>query len=177
VSGSYKLEELRLVQERSGSSALNGLYCQVGTGVPEGKLWIVLSAGYMPDAAETQVISFQIINLKTSSVFSVLNPVSMNLNPAKATFIEQGMEYMLLPGDIVQARRVANTAGSTMTSFIRFIEIDLPLYTYDEPQVVRRQQRAISSIRSAMGGGSGRSGAGSAPTGGRPGGGGGPLPV
>jgi len=176
MGANWRLEEARLVQYRTATSAANALLIQVTSGCPEGKIWVVTGFSYQPSVAETQVISFE----KTSSKgnFGIYNPVSMNLNPAYATFIEQGMEYMLLPGEALITRRVAATAGSTMTVILQFVEIDLPLYTYDEPQIVRRQQRALSSIRSAMGGSSGRGGGpGSAPTGGRPGGGGGPLPV
>jgi len=83
--------------------------------------------------------------------FGIFNPVSLNLNPAYATFIEQGMEYLLFPGEYIVARRVTHTAGSRMMAKIQIIEIDQPLYTYNEPQVVKRQVRALSTIRSMIG--------------------------
>jgi hypothetical protein len=146
-------------------------------GPPAGKIWIVTGFGYLPSVAETQIISMEKI-CGSGSGFALLNPVSLALYPAKATFVEQGMEYTLFPNEYITVRRGTHTAGSSMTGVMQMVEIDQPLYTYDEPQVVKRQQRAVSSIRTALGGAAGRgSGAGTAPTGGRPGGGGGALPV
>ena len=51
------------------------------------------------------------------------------------------------PGERINVRRGDHTAGSTMSLIINFVEIDLPLYTYNEPQVVKRQNRAISTLR------------------------------
>jgi len=173
----YKLEEARLIQQRGATSAANALNLSVGgPGVPQGKLWIVTAFGYMPSVAETQVVSVEKYTAG-NYFFGLINPASLNLNPAQATFIEQGMEYLLFPGEYLIVRRVAATAASTMTANMQFVEIDLPLYTYDEPQVVKRQQRAISSVRSMLGGGSGGGGgvAGGRGSGGRSGGG--PLPV
>lgn len=151
----YKLEETRLVQERSNASAVNADSVLLGyPGVPAGKLWVVLACSYMPDVAETQVITFQKLNA-TGTAFSLLNPVSLALNPARATFIEQGMEYLLLPTEYIRIYRGAHTAGSSMSAYMQIVEIDQPLYTYDEPQVVKRQEKAVSSIRQRLGGGRG----------------------
>lgn len=171
----WRLSDARLIQERLSSSAVAGL--TVGTSqVPEGKCWVILACGLMPDAAETRVISFVKITA-SGATFSLLNPVSLALNPQAATFIEQGMEYLLFPGEYIQGQRNAATAGSTLNIRLQIIEIDLPLYVYDEPHIVRRQTVALSSIRERLGGGS-SGGGGIAPRlptrGGR---GGGPLPV
>lgn len=174
----WKLEESRLVQQRTATSAANADSLNLGNpGVPAGKLWVVNAVGYYPSVAETQVISFEKYNGNFGSYFGLLNPVSMNLNPAQGTFIEQGMEYLLFPSEYLLIRRVTHTAGSSMTAYMQFIEIDQPLYTYDEPQIVQRQARAISSIRTRLGGGSG--GVAGPGSGSRSGGrrGGGPLPV
>lgn len=154
MSGVWKLEEARLVQERSVSSAANADTLGLGVLVPPGKCWVILAVQYMPDVAETQTIGFYKVT-GTGAVFTLLNPLSMALNPQRATFIEQGMEYLLLPGEYLLVRRGGHTAGSTMGLSIQFVEIDLPLYTYDEPQTVKRQARALSSIRSMLGGGVG----------------------
>lgn len=149
----WRLEESRLAQIRSVTSAANADSVAVGDpGVPDGKIWIILGAAYQPSVAETQVVSFLKYNGKTSQYFGVLNPVSLNLNPAWATCIEQGMEYCLYPSEYFLIRRVTHTAGSSMTAAIQFVEIDQPLYTYDDPLVIQRQQRAISSVRSRMAG-------------------------
>ena len=168
MGANWKLEEARLVQYRIAVSAANADLLQVTSGCPDGKVWIVTGFGYQPSVAETQVIAFE----KTSSKgnFALLNPLSMTLNPAFATFIEQGLECMLLPGEAIITRRGNHTAASTMSVLMQFIEIDLPLYTYEDPLIVKRQARALSSLRSRMGGGgSPRGGGGEAP-GGRRGG-------
>lgn len=165
----WKLEESRLVQQRGVSSAVNADLVDAAT-VPAGKIWVVTGAGYMPDAAETQIISFYKMGA-SGSAFCIFNPLSIALNPAMATFIEQGMEYTLFPGEYLRVRRAAHTAGSTMGFSFQFIEIDQPLYTYEEPQIIKRQARALSSIRTALGGGGGRGS--SPPVGGRGGRGGG----
>lgn len=155
MSGAWKLEEARLVQIREGSSAANANeFSYSAWAVPAGKCWVILACGYVPSVAETQVISFEKVD-GAGKIYGLLNPISLNLNPARATFIEQGMEYMLLPGEYLRVRRVDHTAGSTMNLSFSFIEIDLPLYTYDEPQVVKRQDRALSSLRQRLGGGGG----------------------
>jgi uncharacterized membrane protein YgcG len=179
MGASYKLEETRLVQERTNTSAANDEQLTIGDpGPPEGKLWIVIAAGYMPSVAETQTICW-LKSTRPGTTLSVLNPISMLLNPGRSTCIEQGMEYMLLPKEFFIVRRAAHTAASTMTAYIQFIEIDQPLYTYEEPQVVKRQHRALSTLRTALGGvGSRGGGGGREPGGGREGGGGGRgLPI
>jgi len=177
MGGTWRLEESRLVQERSAASAADADVLTMTGVVPAGRLWVITGVAYIPDVAETQVISFYKVT-SSGAPISLLNPISLALNPARATFIEQGMEYLLFPGEYLQVRRQAHTAGSVMSTTVQIIEIDQPLYTYDEPQVVRRQQRAISSMRSALGGGGGRGGAGaSSPTPTSSGGGGTPRPV
>ncbi len=146
----WRLEEARLRQYRGASSAANALSVSAPA-VPEGKVWVVIGVGYTPSVAETQVVSFARIWPGVGSL-SLLNPVSMNLNPAFATPIEQGMEFYLFPGEYLQAQRVAATAGSTMALYLEFIEIDLPLYTYEDPQEVKRQARVRSSLLSRLGG-------------------------
>lgn len=177
MGASYKLEETRLVQWRTQVSAANSEELNLGyPGVPQGKIWIVLGITYMPSVNEAQLVSFE--KYTNGGYIVLLNPLTITLNPLSASFLEQGMEYMLLPGEYVRCRRANHTAASTMSGTIQFIEIDQPLYTYEEPQIVRRQQRALSSIRTALGGGAGRgSGGGERPGSGGGGGRGRGLPV
>lgn len=179
MGASWKLEESRLIQLRQNSSAANADLLTLGSpGPPAGKIWIIVGLGYMPSVAETQVVSFQKYSGDMGVSFGLLNPISLNLNPGVATAIEQGMEYTLFPNEYIIIRRVTHTAGSTMGGYLQAIEIDQPLYTYEEPQVVNRQQRALSSIRTALAGGSARgSGGGERPGGGERGGGGRGIPI
>ena len=142
--GRWNLCEVRLLQNRNATSAADAEAVSVGP-VPAGKIWVVLEVGYIPSVAETQTIGFHKQNAGNS--FGLLNPLSMALNPAYATCIEQGMELMMWPGERMIVVRGDHTAGSTMYLAINFVEIDLPLYTYEEPQVVKRQNRAISTLR------------------------------
>lgn len=148
----WKLEEARLVQSRLVQSAANADSLTFSAyPVPEGKVWVVLGFGYYPSVAETQEVGFHKID-KATYQYAVLNPASRALSASiPATMIEQGMEYLLLPGEYLAVSRGNHTAGSVMTAVLQFVEIDLPLYTYDEPQVVKRQVRAVSSIRARLG--------------------------
>jgi len=148
----WNLSESRLVQVKAATSAANAESLGVGyPGPPDGKIWVVTACGYKPSVQETEVVEFHKTDGATGYYFALLNPVSLNLNPALATFIEQGMEYLLFPHEYICVKRAGHTEGSTMEAHFQFIEIDQPLYTYDEPQVVKRQMRAISSIRQAIG--------------------------
>jgi len=142
--GNWNLCEVRLLQTKSRTSEENAETVAIGP-VPAGKIWVVLGVGYLPSVAETQTISFN--KTHGANGFGYLNPLSMALNPAIATCIEQGMELMMWPGEYLHVVRGGHTEGSHMFLAINFVEIDLPLYTYDEPQVVKRQNRAISTVR------------------------------
>ena len=171
----WKLEEARYVQERSNTSAADSEFIVLGfPGVPRGKIWIVIAAMYRPSVAETQNCSWT--KWTASGPFALLNPISVALNPQTFTFLEQGMECILFPGEYLVVRRASHTAGSSMSASMQFIEIDLPLYSYEEPQIVKRHVSALSSIRTRLAGGRG-GGGGTVPSEGEPhGGGGGSLP-
>lgn len=150
----WPLCEARLIQYREATSAANANNVVVGSpGPPDGKVWVILEGGYYPSVAETQQVSW--LKYDGSKNYVITNPVSHALDPAVPTVhgpVEQGMEVALFPGEYIRVSRGDHTAGSTMIAYIKFVEIDLPLYTYDEPQVVKRQSRALSSIRAAVGG-------------------------
>jgi len=174
----WKLEEARYVQERIFTSGPNAEALEGLPGVPRGKIWIVIAASYMPSVAETQNCSWTKITRSGGEV-ALLNPISVALNPQTFTFLEQGMECILLPGEYLCIRRSSHTVGSAMTARMQFIEIDLPLYSYEEPQIVKRHVSALSSIRTRLAGGrgGGGGGGGTVPSEGEPhGGGGGSLP-
>lgn len=177
----FDASETRLVQVKNAISAANADSLSVGSGVPKGKLWIILGFGYYPSTAETQVVSIYKSIPFFGQNFGLLNPVSLALNPHVATFIEQGMDYVLMPDEVITVLRGNHTAGSTMSVNMQFIEVDQPLYAYEDPQVVLRNKRAVSSIKSIIsrrggvgGTGGGRSGAGPI---GHGGGGGTSIPV
>ena len=172
----YKNEELRLVQIRPVYSAADAVSL-VSPAVPQGRIWAILAAAYFPSAAETRTITFEKVTISGAGL-TIYNPTTLALSPtgASATPLENGTEINLLPGESLRVRRDVATAGSSMTLTIQLVEYDLPLYTYDEPQIVKRQGRAMSSLRSRMAGGIGRGG-GEAPGGPGGGGRGRPFPV
>lgn len=172
----WHLEDARLRSHLTVTSAANADTVYIGSYVPEGKVWIVHAVGYWPSVLETQTVSFAKYANGAIS-YGLLNPISVAIDPAKSqvlTCIEQGMELILFPGETIYVCRGNHTAGSTMTVRAEITEIDLPLYTYDDPQTVKRQVRAMSSIRSRLGGGLGggglRGSIGPVDTGGRRGG-------
>lgn len=151
----YDIAEARFIQIRANASAANGLNVQVGP-VPAGKIWTILRAYATNDVApaggETQYYWFSIFD--GTYVFPVTRPVSQQVENAVAQYfplLTEGLEIRLFPGDYLRAYRDAATAGSTISVFASFIESDMPLYRYDEPQIVKRQARSLSSVRQVIG--------------------------
>lgn len=166
----YESHDLRLVQERSNTSAADALFLQLPA-CPEHKIWSVIGIGYFPSVAETQVVSLHKVS-RSGAYFGINNPTSFNLNPG-IYGVDQAAPFQLFPGESIIVRRVAATGGSTMSLKMQFIETDLPLYDYVEPQEALRQKKFASSIRKVMsrtGGAGGGSGAGGGFGGGRGGG-------
>ncbi len=160
----YELHEARFVQEYAATSAANGLTLDTPV-VPAGKVRTIISASLGPSVNETQVVGFQIIGRSTYQ-HTVTVPVSIALTVAYMfPFLTEGMECKLFPGEKLRAFRGAATAGSTISLNVRFIESDLPFYSYEEPlnKVVKAGQKHGSQYRSSGGisiGGGGASGSG-----------------
>ena len=155
----FDLCEIRLVQRVIYTSAANADNLSSGI-VPDGKIWTIIGLGYSPSVAETQTINIQKYE-RAGGYLSLLNPVSLALNPAVAG-IDYGLTVQLYPGEFIRVLRGTHTAGSTMSFVMQFIETDLPLYDYIEPQAAARVKRFASSIAQRVSGGSG--GAASHPT-------------
>lgn len=171
MPGYWNLSEARLVQERRNLSAANADSITCGyPGPPDGKMWVVTAFGYYPSVGETQLIGATKISGRTGAYFSLYNPVSLTLNPPLFTFLEQGLEALFFPLEYLQITRGNHTAGSTMSVAMQFVEIDMPLYEYIEPQEAKRLTLARTKIIQAMGSGRGRA-PGARDTGGGEGGG------
>lgn len=159
---SFPTSEYRLVQERLVTSAADALTVITPT-VPQGKIWTIIGVGYRPSAAETRTINFSKFTPSTAE-FALMNNLSLALNPFWATPLELGAYLDLLPGEYIQVRRDVATAGSQMNIRIQFVEWDLPLYDYTEPQAAARIKRfgtlisnkLASGPRGGGGGGGGR---------------------
>lgn len=158
---SFAAAEFRLVQERAEVSGANWLELAFTSLVPAGKIWTVIAFGYKPSVAETKTISIGKYT-RSGAEMAIMNPVSLALNPMVCTPLEQNAFIDLLPGEGLTVRRDSATAGSTMSVTMQYIEWDMPLYDYIEPQEAARIKRATVAtmaerIRTAVGGGGGRS--------------------
>jgi hypothetical protein len=174
----YELHEGRLIQDGIAVSVADVLYAALGP-VPVGKVWSILSASLYPSVSETRMVWFS-IRARSGMFHPVTVPVSNIAAPGiPYPMLTMGMEVKLFPGEYLFAYRDVATAGSTITLRLRFIDSDLPYYSYVEPlaKVVQQAQRRGSITRASSVGA-----AIAAPSGvGRPGGGGGkkgePQPI
>ncbi len=176
----YGNEEGRFIQVKYATSAVDALLVPIGP-VPAGKIWTVLEAFLSNSCAaggENQYVWFA-VSPDGVLYYPVTTPEQHVVDASNGQYLpmlREGMELRLWPGEYLAARRGDHTAGSTIIIYARIIESDMPLYTYDDPQTVLRQRKAISSVRTRLGGGVG--GARIVPptlTGGDRGGRGGPL--
>jgi hypothetical protein len=145
----YDLHEARLLQQYVNVSAANALYAG-STVCPSGKIWTIISAGYNPSVSETQYVWFSIYNSGSTRVYPITAPVSLALTTAiPAAGLTEGMEIKIYPGEAFWVQRGAATAGSTMSFFMRYIETDLPFYSYVEPlnKVMRSKLQHGASFR------------------------------
>jgi len=172
----YELHEARFIQSLIVTSAANALFVQSPV-VPKGKIWTVLSAFITTSATETQDYWFAIKDA-LGYPYPVTKIEEFTVNSAidrYVGFLTEGMEIKIYPGERVAGYRDAATLNSNMSIFVRFIETDLPYYSYVEPQrkVVKQYLRHGSIYRGGGGGGGGGPLPGGGPSGGGEGGGGG----
>ena len=158
MTGAYKIEEARYLQQRSAVSAADAVSV-ISAYVPDNMVWSILQAAYYPSAAETRSVYFQVYTL-AGNLFPVTNPESIALSSGLILpLLREGMELLMFPGDRLQVTRDVATAGSTMTLKYRLIETDLPIYQYIEPQIERRMRRSARELISThFFGGRGRGG-------------------
>lgn len=153
----YALCDARLIQVRAVWSAANALLCE-GETVPNNAIWSILAAWGTCDAAETQDYWFS-VKAAAGQYFPVTWPAEFVVNGAinrTVPFVREGMEIKLYPGEALCVHRDAATAGSAIGIYTRFIESDLPLYEYIEPQEQKRIATARTQvIRRVAGGGGG----------------------
>lgn len=135
----YGLQELRLIQQYFLTSAADATALDLTT-VPAGKIWTVLAIGYYPSVNETQTVMITKV-LANGRVVSIMNPQSVALQPMLFG-LDQGLTVQLYPGENLRIRRGAATAGSTMSCTMQYVESDLPLYFYVEPQEEKRIRQA-----------------------------------
>ena len=177
----YRFDELRLVQESTVVSAADALYV-FGAIVPRGKIWTILSAYHAPSAAETRTVEF--LKATNSGAHLPLRvPVSIALGALMPyPLLTEGNQLLLMPLERLFTRRDAAVAGSTMTLYFQFVESDMPIARFIEPQrelSIKRRRSGfapfsnLGSARSALGSHEGEGGGGE---GGVPGEGGG-IPV
>lgn len=174
----YHIHEGKFLQKESNGSGADALYISSSL-TPPGRVRTILAAYIQVSAAETQTYWFAVVS--QGSWFPITAPTSRTITPAVSQWVPlvtEGMEVKLFPGEALQAHRAAATAGSSITIVLRFIETDMPIYEYVEPQLGHRVRRsAMSSLITRRGGGGGGVGGPGGSPGGGGGGGGGPLPV
>jgi uncharacterized membrane protein YgcG len=171
----YEIHEGRLIQEVVVQSAANALSVFLPA-VPVGIVRTMLQGSFYPSVAETRTVYFA-IQSRTGSQFPITVPQTIALStvilfPA----LTQGLEIKLWPGDLLCAFRDVATAGSTCLVRARFIDNDLPYYSYEDPlkKVIDQPQKHASIFRGGGGAAGGGGGGGGRPAGG---GGGGPKPI
>lgn len=161
----YPPEEARLIQERSVTSAADALFLDIAGPVPGGHIWTLETIGVSFSAAETQNMQFQKIS-RSGAILAVFNPFIIAC-PAnmRVTFLEQGLTIVLYQGETLRFRRAGATAGTTITGVVQFIESDMPLYRYIDPQSAARLKTFGTQVaeRAAFGGAGGGPGGGPAP--------------
>lgn len=149
----YETKDVRFKQERQTTSAAGALVVAVGP-VPAGKVWTILEAkgtNNVGAGGETQYVWFAINSRGSGNNYPVTRPVQQLIDNTVSQFfplLTEGMELQLHEGDSLAFFRAAATAGSTINLNIRFIESDVPLYTYEEPQIKLRAGKLLSSLRS-----------------------------
>lgn len=146
----YDAGEVQFIQLASYSSPADALSAAVGP-VPPRKLWTFQVMGYFPSAAETRIVWWNVVHPNGTTEIPVSVPQSIALSSTRGfPLLLAGDEFALLPGQYIQLRRDAATAGSQMFLLGQYIETDIPLYHYTEPQQARRlRRRATGLIESA----------------------------
>jgi len=131
----YDVKDGRYVQCRTAWSAANGLTIACGAGVvPAGKVRTYISALISGTVAESQIFWFAVQS--ATYMFPVTTPATFQITPAQQVFyplVREGMEIKLFPGETLYALRQAATAGSGIGIYSRFIDVDLPYYSYEDP--------------------------------------------
>lgn len=143
----YEVAEGRFINFFSVVSAADALYRDFGP-VPSGRVWTILSACGVPSVNETRTWWFAVEAYNSGYAVPVTWPTSLAAvvaNQQYPAMVREGMELKLFPGERLYVFRDAATAGSSLTLRGRFIESDMPLYHYEEPQLRNRMRRAIAS--------------------------------
>ena len=165
----YRLDELRFVAEDGRTSAADALTWE-GLVVPEKKIWTIISGFYFPSAAETRTVEFGKYTRGFTLLYPLRTPQSITLGPSIfLPFLTEGNQLILLPGEKLGVRRDVATAGSTMTIYYQYVESDMPIARYIEPQrelSIKRRRPGfapfsnLGSARSALGSSEGEGGGG-----------------
>lgn len=159
----FDLAEARFVQLHYNTSAADSLTIYSTRVPPENKVWQVLSLALYPSVTENRTFVFE--KQKGGWYFAITRPYTGLIGTAaiRLAGLESGDEMLLLPGEQLGARRDVATAGSTLSIMFEFVEHDLPLYDYIEPQLARRLRRGRTELLRRVAAGGGGTGGGEAP--------------
>jgi len=67
------------------------------------------------------------------------------------SFVREGMEFVLAPGERLYGMRDVATAGSTITIQASVIVHDLPIFRYTEPLMEDRKRRSLNDLIAGRG--------------------------
>lgn len=142
----YEPSEVRYIQLARYESPADALSAAFGP-VPQGKLWTFQVMGFFPSVVETRIVWWNVVHPNGTTEIPISVPLSIALSSTRGLpLLLAGDEFSLLPGQFLQARRDAATAGSLMYLLGQFIETDVPLFQYTEPQEVRRIRRRATGL-------------------------------
>jgi len=162
----YDFSDAKFINFIRSVSAADALFIQTGY-VPVGKVWTFLGACAVPSVNETRTFWFAVEAPSSGFAIPVTLPQSFAAVTASQLFLpmlREGMELRCYPGERLYVFRDAATAGSTIELRAKYIESDMPLYEYTEPQERRRLRRSAVEVIKARGGGGGAFASRSIPT-------------
>jgi hypothetical protein len=142
--------EALFVNQVGPSSPADALSMAIGP-VPAKKIWTFQAACYFPGVAETRIVWWNVVCPNGTTEIAVSVPVSIALSNTRGfPLLTPVDEFVLLPGQFLQVRRDAATAGSVMWLTALYVESDLPLYEYTEPLEKRRLRRSARDVVKAL---------------------------
>lgn len=147
----YQVHDGQFVIDAYAQSAVNGLTVLAAV-VPAGKVWTVIAASMYPDAPETRTVHFSRVT-RSGQTMAITIPVEIALSATiQYPLLTQGNELKLYQGERLRADRSVAAAGSTFFILFQYIETDMPLYRYEEPQKEKMRQTFKRGIATAVSG-------------------------
>lgn len=149
----FELHEARQLQSKEATSSADALNNFIGP-VPQGKFWTILYGRQHCSVSETRNV-WWVIWSSIIGAYPITNPVSKVVSTVLPNALcTEGMTVLLFQGEYIASYRDIATAGSTILTAIRYIESDLPYYSYVEPVrklVTKRGSRIVQALTGGAG--------------------------